>query len=248
MEHTCQYCSKPFLPKRTDSRYCSHSCRQMAYVLRKVNGDDLSNTLSETNEPSSEQLPANEELMGNPVSEQQANEIPVNSRSKGVSVKTTKLPRPVKDDAKYEEYSSRYMEELWYLHEESNSWLALSELFTGKNQPCIWISERFRCLIECLLTLSEMKNVEANDLKELCNAFTRVIRSRYFEGFSGSYPYTEDILELRELLKRACINAGEKEQIRFRLSRNQKQNLIVTRYELSEFVPKKSFSELNFNS
>lgn len=247
MEHICQYCSKPFLPRRTDSRYCSHSCRQLAYVLRKVSVDHPSkeeNELSEVNYPSNEFLQNNQEIIKKPVSEQEANEIFVNSDVKELSVKTVKQASIAKSEPEYEEYDSRFMQELCELHEKSDSWPGLNELFARKDLHCIWISERFRCLIECLLTLSEMKSVDLNDLKELCNAFTYMNRSKHFEELSESYPYIEDLLELRELLKSTCINAGDNEQVRFKLSRNQKQNLILTRYELSEFTPRKSFNDL----
>lgn len=37
MEKTCEYCQETFLPKkRNDQMYCSSSCRQLAYVKRKV--------------------------------------------------------------------------------------------------------------------------------------------------------------------------------------------------------------------
>lgn len=35
MEKKCQYCQQQFELKRSDSVFCSHSCRQMAYMERK---------------------------------------------------------------------------------------------------------------------------------------------------------------------------------------------------------------------
>lgn len=31
----CQYCSRQFIVARKDTKYCTHSCRQMAYITRK---------------------------------------------------------------------------------------------------------------------------------------------------------------------------------------------------------------------
>lgn len=36
-EHICEHCQKPYIAKRTDAHYCSHSCRQLAYVQRRMN-------------------------------------------------------------------------------------------------------------------------------------------------------------------------------------------------------------------
>jgi predicted nucleic acid-binding Zn ribbon protein len=37
MEKQCEYCHKAFEPKRADTKFCSHSCRQMDYMDRKIN-------------------------------------------------------------------------------------------------------------------------------------------------------------------------------------------------------------------
>lgn len=37
--NNCNYCKKIFALKRSDAKYCSHSCRQLAYVLRKAKAE-----------------------------------------------------------------------------------------------------------------------------------------------------------------------------------------------------------------
>ena len=32
----CRWCERPFLPKRTDSKFCSGGCKQSAYRARKA--------------------------------------------------------------------------------------------------------------------------------------------------------------------------------------------------------------------
>src|SRR6185312_6352017 len=49
MEYLCKHCGNSYLPKRTDSLYCSHTCRQEAYILRKLQlGITLSGSANET--------------------------------------------------------------------------------------------------------------------------------------------------------------------------------------------------------
>ena len=66
------------------------------------------------------------------------------------------------------------------------------------------VSTRFKCFVECLLTFSEMKTIELDDLKEICNAFTLLIISSYFKSMPEAYLYIDEILELRESLKMIC--------------------------------------------
>jgi len=269
MEYLCEYCKKPYLPKRTDSLYCSQSCRQLAYVLRKASSGELQDAKIKTDEEKepelssttigltdNDELPVNTATQNN-LSEDPDNQIPVNI-AKDLSVKTDKKELPVKTDKdkisvnnpgpepEYEAYTSSYLTELNAIHDQNNTWYALDGFFSKKNEAGMWVSEKYRCLVECLLVFTEMKYVELDDLKELCNAFTDVIQSRYFKYLHPSYPYIDDIQELRELVRRACLKAGDCQQITYRLGRAQKQNLIVTRFELAQFVPKRAFRELQF--
>jgi hypothetical protein len=88
--------------------------------------------------------------------------------------------------------------------------------------------------------------VELDDLKEVCNAFTSLIKSRYFKCLDESYPYIQEIQDLRAQIRNICIKAGESILIKYRPSIEQRKQLIVARFELSQFVAKKKFSELNF--
>jgi hypothetical protein len=148
-------------------------------------------------------------------------------------------------DGDYINYQSRCVMLLDKLHEERDLWYSLSKFFDSKDEVGTWVSERYRCLIEVLLTFSEMKRIELDDLKEVCNAFTDVIRSNYFKCLHTSYPYIDEITELRNRIKSTCLKTNG-EFIKYRLSKNQKQVMIITRFELSQFVPKRKFNELKF--
>ncbi|MBA3683386.1 MAG: hypothetical protein H0W73_19805 [Bacteroidetes bacterium] len=145
-------------------------------------------------------------------------------------------------------YQSAFVEALIELTNERDNLSKLAPLFwydaTG---TYLWISTRFKCLVECLLTFSETKTIELDELKEICNAFTLLIRSIYFTSLPQTYPYTNEILNLKESLKKICLSSNE-EKIKFSLLPQTKKVLIATRWELHYYVPKINFRGLSFES
>lgn len=132
--------------------------------------------------------------------------------------------------------------------ERDNNITRLVNLFHVDGSGIVkWVSLRHKCLVDCLLTFSEMKQTETNDLKEVCNAFTLLIQSGSFKSLPVIYPYIQEILQLKESLKQICMEAtiNNMQLLRFRLS-HSKKSLIATSWELSHFVPKVSFAGLNF--
>jgi len=273
MEYFCSYCNKPFLPKRTDSMYCSHSCRQFAYVLRKsskgsVKDLSLTRVISTNEETSNESViqgivqiedQSKFERADKPITEidklsvKSNKEIPVNTKTELV-VKTDKqeaaLPtiaekKPIVSENDYVDHQSRYLIQLNRLHADRDVWHSLGKFFDSNDEAGLWVSERYRCLVEVLLTFTEMKRIELDDLKEVCNAFTDVINSDYYQCLHPSYPYIDEIKKLREQIKNTCIKTMG-EHFKYRISKEKKQSLIVTRFELSQFIGKSKFSELKF--
>ncbi|MBA2611188.1 MAG: hypothetical protein H0U95_04400 [Bacteroidetes bacterium] len=149
-------------------------------------------------------------------------------------------------EAQYKHYKSPFVDALIELTDERDNISKLSPLFWNDATGIyLWVSTRFKCLAECLLTFSEMKTIKVDDLKEICNAFTLLIRSNYFKSLQN-YPYANEILELRESLKKICQSADENETLKFRLLPQNKKELIATRWELHYYAPKVNFSELSF--
>lgn len=171
------------------------------------------------------------------------NKLPVRT----VNKKETLIQPIIKktEVTEYADHQSRCVTQLDKLYSQRDLWYVLSKFFDSKDEAGIWVSERYRCLVEVLLTFSEMKRIELDDLKEVCNAFTDVIRSKYFKCLHPSYPYIDEIDQLRERIKTTCVKSSGG-FIKYRLSKEQKQILIVTRFELSQFVPKIKFSEIKF--
>lgn len=114
------------------------------------------------------------------------------------------------------------------------------------DRECDWVNLRYRCLVESILTLSEMRTINLDDLKEICNAFTDMIRSDEFENLPEYYPYSKEIKTLWQSIKNLCLEADEEKPLNFKIKRSTRLNLLATRWELAHFVKKESFNQLNF--
>ncbi len=264
MERLCEYCQTSFTPKRVDMYYCSHSCRQMAYLKRKNQAYELGNELkqltyplnnietqkvqapkeiSNTNsEASEDDIERVKELKENPFT----NSVDGNNIISHHVDKENIQPAPSKED--YTAKESIFIKELTDLSNERDYINDLSILYYQKCEATAWVIIRYRCLVECLLTFSEMKQIELDDLKEVCNAFTELINSKYFIYLPVKFPYTEEIEATRNSLKQICLNADEDEPLNFKLQYETKKKMIITRWELAHYAQKRSFSQLNFKT
>jgi hypothetical protein len=110
-----------------------------------------------------------------------------------------------------------------------------------------WVSIHYRCLLECVIAISEMKEVPLSDLAELTNAFTFLISSSYFESLPSEYPYTKKIIALRKKLRDFWIEMRGEDWIQFRLKWDTKRELMLYRFELSMVFPRIGFDELQEN-
>lgn len=111
----------------------------------------------------------------------------------------------------------------------------------------IWVSLRFKCLVESLLRLSEIKRVDYPTITAVSRAFTTLLNSWQFNCLvDKTYPYKDLIRELEDKMKKyvAATRAGE--EILFKMSREKKIQLIATRHLIGDFVPSIEFSELDF--
>lgn len=241
--------------------YCSHSCRQFAYVLRKSTKEPVKDLSKATAVPLVEEISDNSIKQEFGQAENQSKlsvktekELSVNSETE-LPVLTDKqeiIPpvlteiKPTVNENGYADHKSKYLMQLDRLHAERDVWYSLSKFFDSNNEAGLWVSERYRCLIEVLLMFTEMKRIELDDLKEVCNAFTDVINSDYYQCLHPSYPYIDEIKKLREQIKNTCLKSTG-EHFKYRISKEKKQNLIVARFELSQFVGRRKFSELKFS-
>ncbi|MCX6183004.1 MAG: hypothetical protein NT150_13880 [Bacteroidetes bacterium] len=124
-----------------------------------------------------------------------------------------------------------------YINGNHDNFRKLLTYFGEKASQVQWISVRYRCLLECVLNISEMKTIQWNDVAELTNGFTFLIESTWYKELPDNYPYTKKIVELRDNLKSFCLNSyGEGENsVQLRLQFETKQLLMLQRCELSVF-------------
>ncbi len=235
MERTCPHCKETFVLKRTDSVYCSPSCRQMAYMTRKMNTELVSRSLNQVDVSA--------------LSEKANAEATETNHDEPVRV-SPEIKKPSIDvsEEKYMPYQSKFLNSLIEFTNERHQQSMLETCLAHEDLPSYSVSLHLRCLVECLLIFSELKYAKLDDLMELCNAFTYVVRSRRYAMLPEEYPYTDAILNLKEKLKRVCIKCQSADQIKFRLSQEDKIELIATRFELAKFIPKRQFSELDFEN
>lgn len=228
MERRCEYCNQSFVPKRTDAIYCSHSCRQMSYVLRKsknVNPKVIKAVLT-----GKDTLEDDEDHV-------QSDKIEWAYEKETQDKIQATVSQPI-----------GFVQEIANLVEGRNNSSVLGMLLhhTGYGQTA-WVSIRYKCLLECLLMFSETAYISTEDLKEVCNAFTGLVRSDEFQTLPDIYPYIEEVIKLRSTIKTICISSMNDDYLKFRLKKETKLKLIASRWELSQYVPKRSFNELSFD-
>ena len=273
MGRICGHCKEVFLPKRKDVMYCSPSCRQMAYMQRKFVSPVIINNLQEielqnkpnekpsidslnnqTNETSIDVLEENKKVSIDVLKNVNQTDIPLtNTIINENNISNTTNASNSKDDKpsieKYDYVESKYINSLANLINDRDNITILNYLLvTNTNYHVFWIGQRLKCLAECLLLFSEMKTTNLEDLKEICNAFTLLIQSPSFKELPAKFPYTLYIKQLREKLKQLIIENQNEEHIQFKINTENKKELMITRFELSHYIQKKKFTELDFSA
>lgn len=263
MEKICEHCGDLFIAKRKDVVYCSASCRQMAYMERRLNSFSGSEDISQTQisnlsidtsntKPSIDISKKDSETSIDGLGEYDETSIDtlqkekINHINKSETSLTNELinKEPIKE---YHFVNSKYLNAISDLSNQRDYISILNNcIYVHKNVPCYDVGMRLKCLVECLLLFSEMKLTDIDDLKEVCNAFTLTIGSNYYKGLPDKFPYQSYIVSLRDKLKQLIIENRDDEKIQFRVSTENKIELIVTRYELSYFFTKKRFCDINF--
>ncbi|MBA2610738.1 MAG: hypothetical protein H0U95_02120 [Bacteroidetes bacterium] len=257
MEKVCQYCKETFAAKRIDSVYCSRSCRQMAYMDRKMKLNQMTtsfplvNTHIETRDNNNDDKSAIYEttIDGSGIKDSSVDGSLGNKKPSIDGFSSDKIVEEKQVEQKYDYVYSQFLERITEIINYGSNTTILNNCITNEQDiPTYWIGLRLRCLVECLLLFSEMKYTSVADLMEVCNAFTTVTRSSYYTLLPEEFPYISIMINLKEKLKKVCIKAHKIEKIKFRLTQEDKIELMAVRFELSQFIPKKQFNELLFES
>lgn len=218
MKHTCLYCKTEFEAPRKDKKYCNASCRQQAYMLRK--GTAMAGF--ETNSNTEPQEPIQE--------------------SEGIRA----VINLTKNEKEFHPRAGKFIGKVVELLEQRNYEFLLQSLRRDNTERQDWVNVRLRCLVECLLTLSERNTILLGDLAEITNAFTLLIRSSHFQNLPEPYPYTHKVKELRNKLKSIHTAAEDMEEFHLNLGKNLKIELIAMRCELRIVAPRKTYNQLQF--
>ena len=242
MIHHCAYCNTPFTALRKDKQYCSHSCKQLAF-LKRQNGSvgfafpkyqNVNDTKRQINGTSNGQ-----------------NLKPSNTNTDGLDIETSKAETVnqtiLVEEVIYTPIKCKWINKLYERFDERGNdgkFISPTTVFKDEVHQVQWVSLYYRCLLECVIIISEMKIVEWADLAELTNAFTFLIGTTYFKELPENYPYTKEIISLRDKLKHFCLETQVEELVQFCLKFETKKELLLQRFELSSAFPTISFNQL----
>ncbi len=233
MKRACPYCNTEFEAQRKDKNYCSPSCRQQSYMMRKgaaLMGSEVS--LIQNVNPSSDASENKNDVSDDalPIIENVIEEKPIANRE-------------------YKWMSSSFVEHISNLLRSRNNAYELhvcSREYPALNKSIEWINVRLRCLIEATLTLSERSSIDLKDLVDVTNAFTMIIQSDHYKQLPEVYPYRQDIKRFRDKLKAVCLDNEGADDLTFNIKKEIKIELIAMRCELRTVAKKKSFNQLEF--
>ncbi len=271
MIHHCSYCNTPFTALRKDKQYCSHSCKQMAFMKRQGGSvgfvfpkhQNVNTLKRQVNEASNGQVidEINSQYV-NDLTDENANSFSLfsnddvldstNNQSTNTESKTS-IDYPIVKrliDEQYIPVKCKWIHKIYERFNERGNdekFNSPDAAFKDKINQVQWVSIHYRCLLECVITISEMKVVEWADLAELTNVFTFLIVSVYFKELPENYPYSKDIISLRDKLKYFCLETNEEEYVQFSLKFETKKELFLQRFELSLVFPKISFNQLTLD-
>ncbi|HEX7413663.1 MAG TPA: hypothetical protein VF411_06410 [Bacteroidia bacterium] len=238
----CSYCNEPFTLLRKDKRYCSRSCKQMASAKRRKEPLDL--VLPYHQKGNTPKGQVHDERVtprkGNMETER-VNTIDVSDIKTG---KEERVKPILAEQAVYIPIKSKWINKFYEQLEQRRNETWFNYLPPDKVRKVEWISVHYRCLLECILTISNLQAVEWDDLAELGNALIFLSNTSYYKELPNDYPFTKGIISLRDKLKAFCLETQAEKWIQFRLTPNVKIDLMLQRYELANSFSKISFHQL----
>lgn len=247
MQHQCPHCHSRFTAMRKDKIYCSLSCKQMAFVKRQeINGVDFLlpksqnvNILNRQVEPSindTESVNLSNEKTLNTIGFEDDDHIiyqNINISALNIDVSESKNS--------YMPIKCKWIGELYKRYEKRQYYDRFNMphiYFKDKILEVDWVSIHYRCLIECVLTLANIKTIEWNDIAELTNAFTFLMTCEYFKALPFNYPYIKDMIALRDKLKSFCLETQEEEFVQLQWAKEKNnpliQSIIETRFKINQ--------------
>ena len=255
-EKSCLTCGNSFSAERSTKKYCSDTCKQIAFYQRNTS---IQSPLSDNNslpfdgkreDQSSAVLITAAALQGDqPV----PFTIPltVNDKKEPDNATEHKHPPPVKD--KYQAVHSVLIDAIAEAVDGDTELLIMTtnpqHYWQGDTLAAVtWISIRLRCLLENLLWLGRHSLIERKTFIHIRNAFSAMLASPNFKRLPLNYPYTNLIKELEQQCNSIARQHKKESNFRLQLTAKRKVQFIATRFLLAAFVPKVKFGDLNFEN
>ena len=191
-EKLCLNCGEPYIALREAKKYCSDSCRQLAFYKRtnaenKKEGDveELQLLLNNLETDIVEDKNTIKQHINN-VSDAVNEEDNVEATITIITDKKT-----VQEHTKYEQVNSYFIEELHKQTEDTEMYLMFTDLQQHWNTADIerikYISTLFRCLLENVIRLSSEPQVPKKVIRSLSSGFLNIIEAEKFKFLPKNY-------------------------------------------------------------
>lgn len=255
MSTTCLHCGNPMQSQRSTRKYCSDSCKQLAFYKRSglaLLSNDAGLSSDDTQHHQDEPDDTRVDLIqtGKPELKEDLPTHPLNDKH-SVAGNNSFTVKPDQEEVHYEWVRSRIIDSIAEHVDNSDALFMFQhpgQYWGAYVLPTVkWVSLRLRCLVESLIKFNSFSVVEYDNIIALKEAFTSLINSNHFTLLPASYPFTGFIKEIEQKLALIAKQHEHYESIRFRLSVNRKVELIAIRFILADFVPAIKFSEMNFD-
>ena len=255
-EKYCLTCNKSFTPERSTKKYCSDTCKQIAFYQRNtpiqspLNDNGSLPFAGKQEEESSVLMIAATTLQGDqPV----PFTIPLTVNDKKEPDNATENNQSLSVNAKYQVVHSPLIDAIAEAVDGDTELLIMTtnpqHYWQGDTLATVtWISIRLRCLLENLLWLGRHSLIERKTFVHIRNAFSAMLASSNFKRLPLNYPYTNLIKELEQQCNSIAGQHKKKSSFRLQLTDKRKVQFIATRFLLAAFVPKVKFSDLNFEN
>ncbi|HMT75471.1 MAG TPA: hypothetical protein PKA77_15470 [Chitinophagaceae bacterium] len=259
MEKICAHCGASFTAARAVRKYCSDSCRQLAFYQRSDREQEMTPVLAAGTAQGEKQedgtvnaLPLNVKAENYPQDiEEQAAVLLLNGQQEHpgqLQVKTEVIPQPIlRPPVPYQYIQSRFIEAVAAQTEDSKEYA----MFTipgrywdySELEKVKWVSVRLRCLLENLLRL-DRATVPVSLMEQVRDGLESIIAADQFQYLPVSYPYAGLVKEL-EVKCSTIIKANKKRKfIRLQFSRPVKIRVVAARFMLAALVSRQAFGEL----
>lgn len=245
----CLHCNKPIESQRSTKKYCSKTCKQYAYLQR-----NLGLAINKPTEIENRDLESH--MPEHTVSETEDNISVVVDKDPNKKLGLSQLYRLKKEVSdKDREYIHIWPDMLCRLQDaqialDINPNYFRSSTYgsriTKENLPAMsFVLPRLRCIIENIFFISHKRKVYYKTIKYIFLALQQTIFSDQMKVMPKDFPFMKDLFTLYDGLEKMEMSLkGDKEGIKFSLSKNNTVSFILFLGLIRSVVDKIPFTEL----